>query len=108
MFFQNELLDAFIKNFISCKTRLSPNLVKACYPLLSQVNNELFKTLILPALQKAMLRNPEIILETVGLVISGVDIDLNNFALEISKNLIGMFFKILLHTKGGISIYFYF
>lgn len=81
-------MDSFIKNFISCKTKPSANLVVACYPLLSQVNSDLFKKTVLVALQKAMLRNPEVILETVGLVISGVEIDLSSFAIEISKSII--------------------
>lgn len=82
-----------MKNFVSCKTRPSPNLVIACYPLLSQVNLDTFQSSVLGALQKAMLRNPEIILETVGLVISGVNIDLSSSAVEISKNIIGEYFK---------------
>lgn len=44
---------------------------------------------MLVALQKAMLRNPEVILETVGLIISGVEIDLSEIALEMSKSIIG-------------------
>lgn len=44
---------------------------------------------MLVALQKAMLRNPEVILETVGLIISGVEIDLSETALELSKSIIG-------------------
>lgn len=86
-------MEAFIKNFISCKTRPLPNLVIACYPLLSQVNSDLFKNLVLVALQKAMLRNPEVILETVGLIISGVEIDLSETALETSKSIIGKRFS---------------
>lgn len=60
----------------------------------------------MPALQKAMLRNPEIILETVGFVISGVEIDLNNFALEISKNLIGISNQLVVSNQ-NVSTYLF-
>ncbi|XP_074026538.1 lethal (3) 80Fj [Leptinotarsa decemlineata] len=84
----NQLIDSFINNFISCKTRSSPELIVACYPLLSQVNEDLFKKKLLPALQKAMLRNPEIILDVVGLVLSGINLDLSDSAYEIGTSLI--------------------
>lgn len=88
-------MDAFIKNFISCKTRPLPNLVVACYPLLSQVSDELFKKNVLVALLKTMLRNPEVILEVVGLVISGLNIDLSNSALELSKSFISEYIYLI-------------
>ncbi|KYB24626.1 Translational activator GCN1-like Protein [Tribolium castaneum] len=69
----NSLLETFIKNFVSCKTRPLPNVVIATYPLLKQ---------------KAMLRNPEVILECVGLVISGLNLDLSTCAVEIGNSLI--------------------
>lgn len=91
---QDQLLDTFIKHFISTKFRPSPEIVIACYPLLSQINEGLFKKSLLPALQKAMLRNPEVILECIGLVISGLNIDLSSFALDIGNSLIAN-----LHSK---------
>ncbi|CAH1119168.1 unnamed protein product [Phaedon cochleariae] len=90
----NQFLDSFIKNFISTKVRPSPNIIIACYPLISQANIDLFKKTILPALQKAMLRNPEIILECVGLVLSGIQLDLSDCANEIGTSLIAN-----LHSK---------
>lgn len=81
-------MDTFIKNFISCKIKPETNLIIGCYPLLAQVNDELFKKNLLPSLQKAMLRNPEIILEGVGLILTGLNLDLSNYALEIGANLI--------------------
>ncbi|XP_057670075.1 eIF-2-alpha kinase activator GCN1 [Diorhabda carinulata] len=88
------LIESFIKNFISCKTRPSPNIIIACYPLLSQIKEEHFVKSILPALQKAMLRNPEVILECIGLVISGVNLDLSKCACDIGNSLIAN-----LHSK---------
>lgn len=76
-----------------------PNVITACYPLLVEVNNEQFKKSVLPALQKAMLRNPEIILECVELVISGVHLDLSSYAMEIGNSLIGMSNKSVKSSK---------
>ncbi|CAH1977085.1 unnamed protein product [Acanthoscelides obtectus] len=84
----DQLMDTFIKSLVSCKTRPSPNVIISCYPLLSQVDDDRFKKAVLPALQKAMLRNPEIILECVGLVISGIEIDLSKYAMELGNSLI--------------------
>jgi hypothetical protein len=82
------LLETFIKKFVSCKTRPLPNVIIASYPLLKQVNHDLFKKNLWPSLQKAMLRNPEIILECVGLVISGLNLDLSVYATEVGNSLI--------------------
>ncbi|XP_044264698.1 eIF-2-alpha kinase activator GCN1-like [Tribolium madens] len=84
----NSLLETFIKNFVSCKTRPLPNVIIATYPLLKQVSLDLFKKNLWASLQKAMLRNPEVILECVGLVISGLCIDLSTCAVEIGNSLI--------------------
>lgn len=86
------LLETFIKKFVSCKTRPLPNVIIASYPLLKQVNHDLFKKNLWPSLQKAMLRNPEIILECVGLVISGLNLDLSVYATEVGNSLIGTTF----------------
>lgn len=74
---------------MSCKTKPSPAVLKGCYPFLKRVNHEHFKTSLLPALQKAMLRNPEIILECVALTISGLNLDLSQYAMDLGNTLIG-------------------
>ncbi|RZC38970.1 translational activator GCN1-like, partial [Asbolus verrucosus] len=84
----DSLLEIFIKNFVSCKTRPLPEVIIATYPLLKQLTHELFKKNLWPSLQKAMLRNPEIILECVGLVISGLSLDLSPYAIDIGNSLI--------------------
>ncbi|KAH1001345.1 eIF-2-alpha kinase activator GCN1-like isoform X2 [Dendroctonus ponderosae] len=81
-------LETLIKVFISVKIPPPANVLKACYPTLAEVKLNLFNRLVLPALQKAMLRNPERILETVGLVLAGVNLDLSSCAMEIGSSLI--------------------
>lgn len=77
------------------KTKPSKNLIEACYGLLGKVTDEQFKTVLQPALQKSMLRNPEIILETVGYVLTGLNLDLSKSAVELGKSLICKFLFIL-------------
>ncbi|KAF5292015.1 hypothetical protein FQA39_LY14132 [Lamprigera yunnana] len=91
-------LEIFIKTLVSCKIKPLKSIIKACYPLLKMVNHEQFKGVLLPALLKAMLRNPEIIIECVGLVISGLTIDLSAYASEIGKGLITN-----LHSKDDLA-----
>lgn len=92
------MLDNFIKNYISVKIRPNPFLIEACKTLLVELTHEDFKNTLLPALQKAMLRNPELIIEAVGLVLENLSFDLSPFALEIMKNLGGKIFSNYIHV----------
>ncbi|GAB1860935.1 Translational activator GCN1 [Camponotus japonicus] len=81
------MIDIFIKVTISCKKKPDLYVVDVAVPLLRRVTHEEFKTQLLPALQKAMLRNPEIIIESVGHILSGLSLDLSQYSQEISKGL---------------------
>lgn len=63
--------------------------MRGCYPFLKKLNHDNFKSSLLPALQKSMLRNPEVILEAVGLIISGLNLDLSPYAMDLGNSLIG-------------------
>ncbi|XP_012272971.1 eIF-2-alpha kinase activator GCN1 [Orussus abietinus] len=81
------ILESFIKVTISCKKKPELYVVDAAVPLLRRVSHDDFKSHLLPALQKAMLRNPEIIIESVGHILSGLMLDLSRYSQEISKGL---------------------
>lgn len=87
-------MDALIKVCISCKKKPDVYVVEAATPLLRKVTHEDFQGLVLPALQKAMLRNPEIIIESFGYILSGLNLDLSRYSQDISK---GVFAN--LHSK---------
>lgn len=55
-------------------------------PLLRLVDHDFFKETLLPAIQKAILRNPEIALESVGNALQGLNIDLSQYVAEVSLN----------------------
>nr|XP_031848654.1 eIF-2-alpha kinase activator GCN1 isoform X2 [Nomia melanderi] len=81
------IIDGFIKATISCKKKPDLYVVDTAVPLLRRINHDEFKSQLLPALQKAMLRNPEIIIESVGHILSGLSLDLSQYSQEISKGL---------------------
>ncbi|XP_024940665.1 eIF-2-alpha kinase activator GCN1 isoform X2 [Cephus cinctus] len=81
------MIEALIKVSISCKKKPELYVVDAAASLLKRVSHEEFKNLLLPALQKAMLRNPEIIIESVGRILSGMSLDLSQYSQDISKGL---------------------
>lgn len=78
-------------------------LIEGCRDFLVEVTSDDFKIAILPALQKSMLRNPEIIIEAIGYVIMNMECDLNPFAVDITKNLIGMLQFLFVFIFKGLS-----
>ena len=80
-------MEMFIKVSIVCKTKPAVYVIKESESLLKHVSHEEFKDQLLPAMQKAMLRNPEIILECVGHVMVGLSLDLSQYAQDIGRSL---------------------
>ena len=79
------MLDTFIKLVVSSKTKPDGYLVELCGPLLKLLTHEDFKGLLLPAILKAMLRSPEIVLGSVGLILASVSLDLSTYAADLGK-----------------------
>ncbi|KAK9878672.1 hypothetical protein WA026_023121 [Henosepilachna vigintioctopunctata] len=84
------ILDSYVKNFVSCKSKPSIELIAACSPIFHYINEDRFKKTLLPAMQKAMLRNPEIILECMPMIIKNAStkLDLSPYAIDIGDSLI--------------------
>ncbi|KAF7989110.1 hypothetical protein HCN44_007420 [Aphidius gifuensis] len=83
--FKEKILDAFIKLTISCKKKPQLFVVDASYPLLNRITHDEFKNQLLPAMQRGMLRNPELIIGSVGHILSGLSIDLSKYSEDLSK-----------------------
>lgn len=81
------MINNFIKICVSCKKKPDLYVMDNAEPLLRLVTHEDFKTIFLPAIQKAMLRNPEIIIESVGCTLSKLNIDLSEYSQDLSKGL---------------------
>lgn len=82
---KQSLLDPFIKVAITTKIKPDAYFVGQCKPFLKVLTHEDFKGQLLPALQKAMLRNPELILVSLGSVIDSVSLDLSPYAVDLGK-----------------------
>lgn len=51
--------------------------------MLRLATHESFKATLLPAMQKALLRNPEIVLDSVADILGGLSIDLSQYVAEV-------------------------
>lgn len=95
---RSKLIDHFVRGLITVKVKPNSNHISACQILLNTITQEEFKSQLLPALQRSMLRNPEIILEGVGTIIREIDVDLSEFVGDLGKILIQN-----LYTKNDAS-----
>lgn len=85
---KTQLIEHFIKGLITVKVKPHANLYISCSQLLQTLSPDEFQATILPALQRAMLRSPEIILQGVGAIIHEVNFDCSAFAFDLGKTLI--------------------
>ena len=94
---KTSILNTFLKVCVSCKKKPDLYIIDAAKPFLKRISHDDFKNLLLPALQKAMLRNPEIIIETVGHILICLSLDLSRYTQDLSK---GLFAN--LHSKDDL------
>lgn len=71
------------------KVEIEPYIVQACRPVLWLASHGDFSNILLPSLQKAMLRNPELALHVVGRIIGNLSLDLSQYALSVGKIISG-------------------
>ncbi|XP_055603671.1 eIF-2-alpha kinase activator GCN1 [Uranotaenia lowii] len=83
-----KLLDYAVKGLITVKTKPHSSDVQGCSILFRTISKDEFKSVILPALQRSMLRSPEVILRAVGAIVSEVQADLSDFGLDLGKALV--------------------
>ncbi|XP_028269572.1 eIF-2-alpha kinase activator GCN1 [Parambassis ranga] len=78
-------LDLYIKSVLMSKTKPQKHVVDKSSSLLRHVSHSEFKELLLPALQKTMLRSPENAMQTVSCLLFAVTLDLSQYAMDIGK-----------------------
>uniref|UniRef100_A0A8C7B111 GCN1 activator of EIF2AK4 n=1 Tax=Neovison vison TaxID=452646 RepID=A0A8C7B111_NEOVI len=81
------LLDFYMKNILMSKVKPQKYLLDNCAPLLRYMSHAEFKDLILPTIQKSLLRSPENVIETISSLLASVTLDLSQYALDIVKGL---------------------
>lgn len=82
------LLEHFIKGIVVQKVKPREPYIPACALLLRSIDAGEFKGSVLAALQRAMLRSPEIVLQAVGAIVHELRIDVSDFAEELGRPLI--------------------
>lgn len=83
-----KLLDHFVKGLITVKAKPNCHHITACKILLEATTKEEVKSTLLPAMQRSMLRNPEIVLEGVGYIVRELNADISDSSVELGKVLI--------------------
>lgn len=91
--YKESLLEIFIKAIITTKKRPHCSSIPACKMILNSLTKDDFEKKLLPPMQRAMLRNPELILHAVGLIIKEVHLDFSPYALQLGKVLIQNLFS---------------
>nr|XP_017516713.2 eIF-2-alpha kinase activator GCN1 isoform X1 [Manis javanica] len=84
---KSALLDFYMKNILMSKVKPQKYLLDNCAPLLRYMSHSEFKDLILPTIQKSLLRSPENVIETISCLLASVTLDLSQYALDIVKGL---------------------
>ncbi|OTF74341.1 GCN1-like protein [Euroglyphus maynei] len=96
--FKQTTIDLLVKNIILSRTKLTDQYDPYCFQhQLQQINRNEFQSILLPSLQKAILRNPEISLILMVHIIQYLNIDLSDFINDICKIL-----GIHLHSKNEL------
>ncbi|OVA02254.1 HEAT [Macleaya cordata] len=76
-------LDIYVKGVLSARDKPSKGLSEAFHPLFMRMSHEDFKSIVVPSCVKMLKRNPEIVLEAVGVLLKSVNLDLSKYAAEI-------------------------
>ncbi|XP_010550811.1 PREDICTED: eIF-2-alpha kinase activator GCN1 [Tarenaya hassleriana] len=76
-------LDTYVKAVLNSREKQKKQLSECFQPLLMRLTHEEFQTIVLPAAVKMLKRNPEIVLESIGVLLANVNIDLSKYALEV-------------------------
>uniref|UniRef100_A0A8D2ZEQ6 GCN1 activator of EIF2AK4 n=1 Tax=Scophthalmus maximus TaxID=52904 RepID=A0A8D2ZEQ6_SCOMX len=82
---KSALLDLYVKLVLMSKTKPQQHILDKSSPLLRHVSHSEFKELLLPTLQKTMLRSPENAMQTISCLLSAVTLDLSQYAVDIGK-----------------------
>ncbi|XP_062006271.1 protein ILITYHIA [Rosa rugosa] len=76
-------LDIYLKAILNAKEKPAKGLSEAFRPLFRHMLHEDFQNVVLPSSVKMLKRNPEIVLESVGILLKSVNLDLSKYAVEI-------------------------
>ncbi|KAM3705375.1 hypothetical protein ACJW31_03G074900 [Castanea mollissima] len=76
-------LDMYVKTVLNAREKPTQVLCEAFYSLFTCMSHEDFQSIVVPSSVKMLKRNPEIVLESVGILLKSVNLDLSKYATEI-------------------------
>ncbi|RZB49639.1 protein ILITYHIA-like [Glycine soja] len=81
--FKPAFLDIYVNAILSAKEKPGKSLTEAFHSLYLQMSHGDFQSLVIPSSVKMLKRNPEIVLESVRILLKSVNLDLSKYAAEI-------------------------
>lgn len=76
-------IDIYVKAVLSAKEKPKKGLSDCFRPLFKYLSHEDFQNVVLLTSVKMLKRNPEIVLESVGILLESVNLDLSKYAIEL-------------------------
>ncbi|KAJ4721119.1 translational activator GCN1 [Melia azedarach] len=76
-------LDIYVKAVLNAREKPMKGLSECFHPLFMHMSHEDFQSIVVPASIKMLKRNPEIVLESVGILLKSVNLDLSKYATEV-------------------------
>ncbi|XAR48876.1 hypothetical protein NMG60_11031843 [Bertholletia excelsa] len=76
-------LDMYVKSVLNAREKPAKSLSEAFLPLFTHLSHEDFRSIVVPSSVKMLKRNPELVLESVGILLKFVNLDLSKYAIEI-------------------------
>lgn len=81
--FKPIFLDIYVKAVLNAKEKPATGLSESFHPLFMHLLHEDFQNIVVPSSVKMLKRNPEIVLESVGILLKFVKLDLSKYAIEL-------------------------
>ncbi|KAG9151609.1 hypothetical protein Leryth_019963 [Lithospermum erythrorhizon] len=76
-------LDVYVKSVLNAREKPRKELSEAFLPLFFRLSHDDFKIIVIPSSVKMLKRNPELVLESVAVLLQSVNLDLSKYAVEI-------------------------
>lgn len=80
---QESFLDIYVKTVLNAKEKPTKGLSEAFIPLFLHLSHEDLKSIIIPASVKMLKRNPELVLESILILLQSTNLDLSKYSMEI-------------------------
>lgn len=80
---RESFLDIYVKTVLNAKEKPAKGLSEAFLPLFLHLSHEDLKSIIIPASVKMLKRNPELVLESIVILLQSTNLDLSKYSMEI-------------------------